>query len=371
MNPYFSKKTTNVLKGIALILMFCNHFFTYPDWWVNEDLFPWWKRNFYLFSEPFMTCVAIFAFITGYLFFFGDKKNYLYSFKKIGLLYLSYWIVYLMLIILAVCTKTHYYSSSEIIWELLGFNRQTMLFCWYILFYAATMLILPLSASIPTKKWYIDLFLATIIAPFIFRKIGNIVYYFRPNLYFSEIISYLEKWYPVILSGMICAKYNVFENVLDPLFSRIKTPYLKGIISIPICTFFVLCKRPFPYIDVSMGKIPFINAEIHFGIIMDFFYAPIVVYCLIQIITTLNLSNATNILEIVGKYSMYSWFISCIFFNVSKEVFQKFLYWPKNSFLVLIWGVALCTTLSIPISFIIDKIKVFANKIINKIITTE
>lgn len=40
-NSYFSRETTGALKGIALILMFVHHFFTFPGWITCGVEYPW------------------------------------------------------------------------------------------------------------------------------------------------------------------------------------------------------------------------------------------------------------------------------------------------------------------------------------------
>ena len=43
----------------------------------------------------------------------------------------------------------------------------------------------------------------------------------------------------------------------------------------------------------------------------------------------------------IGKYSMYMWYLHCIFFNNSQAFFKPVLYAPRVPVLVLIWGLAL------------------------------
>ncbi len=33
--PYFDKEATLIIKGIALLMMFADHFFTFPEWWID------------------------------------------------------------------------------------------------------------------------------------------------------------------------------------------------------------------------------------------------------------------------------------------------------------------------------------------------
>ena len=70
-NSYFSRETTGALKGIALILMFVHHFFTFPGWITCGVEYPWIQEFTNQFCAPTDICVCLFAFLTGYLFFFS------------------------------------------------------------------------------------------------------------------------------------------------------------------------------------------------------------------------------------------------------------------------------------------------------------
>lgn len=86
-NFVFDQRTTNILKGIAVILMFAHHFFGYPEWIAAPNQYiglpfigtPW----SYSIGKYGSICVSIFAFITGYGVYFSYKKgNYLQTVSK-------------------------------------------------------------------------------------------------------------------------------------------------------------------------------------------------------------------------------------------------------------------------------------------------
>lgn len=58
------------------------------------------------------------------------------------------------------------------------------------------------------------------------------------------------------------------------------------------------------------------------------------------------LNNCNQIIKLVlnefGKYSMEIWFLHCMFFNITKEIFQPVAFYPGNPVLVLIWVMLLC-----------------------------
>lgn len=38
IDSFIDRNTTNAIKGIALILMFIHHFFTFPDLWIDRKI---------------------------------------------------------------------------------------------------------------------------------------------------------------------------------------------------------------------------------------------------------------------------------------------------------------------------------------------
>ena len=62
--PCFDRQTSGAVKGVALILMFIHHFFTFPEWYVpalSSLAHPWFAAHF---SAPTRLCVRIFAILT-------------------------------------------------------------------------------------------------------------------------------------------------------------------------------------------------------------------------------------------------------------------------------------------------------------------
>ena len=59
--PYFDRNTTNIIKGIALIMMFIHHFYTIPGWWVEGISYPLIEKFTLYFCMPSKLCVSTFA----------------------------------------------------------------------------------------------------------------------------------------------------------------------------------------------------------------------------------------------------------------------------------------------------------------------
>ena len=78
------KKTTQMIKGIAILIMIAHHFIVYPF----SDL-PYLVT---VFGQACKICVAIYAVLSGYGYFFTKEKTIRYGFKKIWGLLQIYWI---------------------------------------------------------------------------------------------------------------------------------------------------------------------------------------------------------------------------------------------------------------------------------------
>lgn len=127
-NSYFSRETTGALKGIALILMFVHHFFTFPGWITCGVEYPWIQEFTNQFCAPTDICVCLFAFLTGYLFFFSPG-TLRYGLRKITDFLLSYWLVAVPMIAAAALLGCFTLSRNGVLAELLGVRNQVMSFC--------------------------------------------------------------------------------------------------------------------------------------------------------------------------------------------------------------------------------------------------
>lgn len=323
--PYFDKDTTAILKGIALIMMFIHHFFTFPEWWGAGISYPLLKELSPYFREPFRLCVPVFCFITGYFYFFHQDKSYRYSLKKITDILISYWCVFVPFAVIAAVCVDYQYTLSDFVKECFALHRPTMVFCWYVNFYIAFMLIMPLIQRIMSKNVHVDLIIAFILIPSAIRFADYFV---------SRSLDNLTQWFPIVLLGYICADHNLFGKIYDSKLIKNKT--LNIFVDLIVAFAVPMGRWLKPAVTVGFSKLPL------FQISMDMFYTPIFIYVLANLCKAVDFRGLKFILIQIGKYSLLMWFISCIFFNNSRSIFQPILYYPHNPILVAIWGLILC-----------------------------
>ena len=362
--PYFDQDTTAIIKGIALVMMFVHHFFTFPTWWIDGIAYPFLEDIAPYFCQPLKLCVSIFCFLTGYFYYYSTDKTYSYSARKITDIFIYYWTVLFLFAFLAI-VKVHYvYTPISFLKEMFALERPTMRFCWYVYFYYLIMLILPLLTKLMSKSIYFDFFYSVILIPSLIWGINQIVTDYIGNALIGGMLESLLSWFPTVLVGFVFARYGLLDRMAD-YNSRI---YLSKKIAILLWIIGALCapmgRYVLPSFTLNFGVLPIIHHPISISILLDFVYAPIFIYCLVNLCINIRLYYTQFILKQIGKYSLLMWFVSCIFYNNSKLFFQPILYWPRNPVLVLVWGLWICYSVSVILNIGLSIIIKQKNKII-------
>ena len=108
----FGKRETQILKGIAIILMVCNHLFPIPEWIFPEnqfmDLYIGSKGLAAYFGGFAKICVSIFAMLSGIGFYhtynkYGKKYGYIHNLKKLLPFFVTYWTCLILVYLPIIC----------------------------------------------------------------------------------------------------------------------------------------------------------------------------------------------------------------------------------------------------------------------------
>ena len=337
---FIHRSDTNIIKGIAIIMMLIHHFFTIPNWWISSVSEYYSGNHFDWFENSFKLCVPLFAFLTGYFYWYAKNKNYRYSLRKITDIWVNYLIVWIIILIVCTLLGKNNLTLVDIITETFALSQKMMVFCWYVFFYIGTMMLLPLFYKLLKKNIFIP-FIISITIP---RLITFMIFHFEINE-FNIIAEYAEFFYylPAVIMGMIVAKYNVFERI----YYRINSWHL--------------------IIKIILSSLCLILSFIlrRYTIFLDFIFAPMFIFGLENIIRIIKNRSAFYPVSILGKYSLLIWFIHCIFFNQCKDITQPILYFPRNPVLVTIWGLMICLGIAFLINIPISNIIKLKNKIIS------
>lgn len=346
-NNFIEKDATNVIKGVALIFMFIHHFFTFPQWYIDGISYPYLLEFAQWAQAPTKICVPIFAFLTGYFYYYTKNKTMRYSIKKSTDVWLNYLIVFAILLIPAVLLGVYDFSAKNLILELLGAKLPTMFFCWYVAFYIISMLVLPLYAKLSEKYPAFTFVLFTLLTVTIYIIMDMVL--FGSAREFMQIIESLV-WFPCIALGFIFAQYGIFYQFMNLI--NTKNRLLNTLIGFAFIIF-ALYSRVFCIDAMTLHRL----------IISEPVSAVFFIFGIMVIYHNTNHKAIYKPLSIIGKYSLTMWFVSCIFFNQCKAFTQPILYLPKDPLLVTVWGLLLCLFASVIIQIPTNLLVKLKNKV--------
>lgn len=342
------KKDSQIVKGAAIVLMlFYNLFGT-----VGSDIefeltgIPGSENIFYAIAKAGHVCVPLFIFVTAYGFCikekglaFDSKKYAVNSLKRCFKLLQDFW--YIFAISLAVPYIFGLEYNIETAWgtgkldRILGIIGNVLgiptwmestwynASWWYITFAMALIFLIPVLRMVVKKLGpFPSLFLSVfLIKTFMF----NVVY------------DNISRYCFIILWGIICAEYDIFER-LGEFFGARKGS--KPVVAILL--FFMLFAGIF------------IRNRLEQTYLAETFIALIII--LLVWIFVKNIPVINKILETLGDNSRYMWWIHCF---ITVYWFRSEIYSFKN-----VWVILLLTVLiSFGIAFLLKKVKLFFSRI--------
>lgn len=346
-----SKNTTNLIKGVAILLMLIHHFLGFPNWLVDGVNYPDFKilgENLNVWIRySTKICVALFAFITGYAYFIRNNQTLKYGIKKIINFLERYWfILFIIFIPIVLIIGQKEINLKIIILNLFATEADEGIinFAWYVFFYIFAMITLPLLKRISNNNFWHDLIV--MVGFCVFAR--NLLV--KADFKYDFIIDDLRTcfyWMPTVIIGWLVAKYNLLSKIHKVFKGSNKLVYL-------FLVFLILGAR------LKWHEAITIN--------LDIIHAPLIVYFLSCLLENAN-NILTNILKFFSANSTNLWFIHNIFFSTyTKEVFQPFVYISSNPIIVVLWGIIICLPFSIIINYLFKlKDKVKANIVNNNV----
>lgn len=350
MRIFFSRKETNIIKGIGILLIFLHHFFTFPGWYINGIAYPSLANIAEHFTAPFKIPTAVFAFFTGYFYFFNTKKNYKYTFSKLLKIYTVYWIIFIPFYVAALVLHTATFTPGNFLLQALALSKETIYFNWYVFFYGFSMLLLPFMAKFIYKRLW-SLIIVGIIVPVIVCALDLAIV---PNIYIGTAASYFMGFFPCVTIGFLFGQKGWFEKI-DDFFRKKKLVPVLIILSIVGIVLSMIGRNFLPHIGYTLN-IESIDFVATFDLTMDIIYAPLFIFSLTELIRLIPDKKFFNVctapFEQMGLYTLEMWLFSSVFFGNLKEYLQPVLYFPRKAPLVLIWGCILCYVVALGIRFL-------------------
>lgn len=336
-DSYFDRKTSSALKGIALILMFVHHFFTFPEWITCGVEYPWQQAFADQLCAPTDICVSLFAFLTGYFYVFS-RGTIRYSLRKITDFLISYWMAAIPMIALAAWSGCYTLSKSGVVCELLGLNSTVMSFCWYVYFFCIIMLALPLLTRRDSHSPVMDVLLLLVLP----TAALNIWYALESRPLVGAVVWNLRQWWPCVAVGYLFGKYGLFEKWLDTFLQRGEKSGFAVRVVLPALMVWAAFRGRYYIGALNFGSVTFRSGDYTLMLTSDILNAPLFLYGAANLLMLCPNGFLFRILEKIGEHSMLMWFYHCIFFNCCRQFTQIVLYFPKNPVLVLLNGLILC-----------------------------
>lgn len=333
----FDKEKTQLLKGIALIMMIIHHSST-PIYWAEEESSLFQLLEHLVLSTKM--CVYIFAFLVGYGFYCSKNKTIQYSCKRIFLVLIPFWTMLACMFIPAAYfsnnldTALKYNENDwviELIYNMFGLSESLNWYSWFVGFYCISILMMPfLYKSMEKYKYaWIIIILGYYIAAAGIHTIPE-----WNKIPFTNILFTTCRLIPLIIVGYMCGVWN--RKGIIPQWFEGKNKLLLSLIAIII----IMLINAFRY-PVA-------------GFCIQAFYTPILIFAIIGIFNSYEVKWLNKVLIKVGNLSMYMWFFHAIFFTETVNLYTKHLVFePINNYFYTLIMTLLLTYVG---SYIIQKI---------------
>lgn len=342
LNDKFDSKVVCALKGIAIILMVCNHLYPIPEWIFPSNqyislqigaktLASYWGG----FSK---ICVAIFAFLSGIGMYYTYKKKksieggYKYNLNKLRGFLTTYWLI-LILFYLPIMSISGVlqFKISDFILNLFAIRTSYIRIAWYVRYYIVLVVSFPIYMLALKNKSYnaigitirvvLLLALGVVKVGLSFLESGSVI---------LEMLREYVDYTPIVLLGYYFGEVNAYER----FFAKVKKIRLLNNLFAEMLVFAFIFLARGAVKDIVLFK-------------ADILYAPVIVYISWRFIVRCC-GLCYELMSLLGKYSLEIWFLHAIFFIGSESV-QKIAYWPKYSVLILPW--TLCILLPVAAMF--------------------
>lgn len=330
---FLTKERVKVLKGVGILMMVTLHLFGFPSWLKSGNeyipILKFYNLEFVIAKFCGMV-VGFYLFLSGYGLeksYHDRSTNYKECLNRILSLYKEYLIVFIPFTMIGyIFYNLRFNGLLDLFYNVSALKPSTNVFVWFIRLYVQFLLLFPIIKKILDSK---NRKIAYFIPIFIY--IGTVLnagfFYFFPSLkwfretFYYELLYSFGSWQLLFCLGYLFSKDNIYERVLKILNKKVNLQYL-GIFGVLISFLLRESAR-----NIGGGVILF-----------DIFMVDQIVVPWFIFFITLFLDNFKFLREIffrLGKYSTTIWLIHCYFIL---DYFQKVIYYPKLSILVLIWS---------------------------------
>jgi len=360
-NYEFTKLHTQIAKGVAVTLMMIHHLFAFPERIQNVTYIPmlhFWKFGVnqntsmeYFLGNFANICVAMYIFLSGYGLYKSSlkKENFTIndSIKKMMKFLTNYWVVLILFVPIGLIffrgDNGYHLSIVEFMANFFTLSSSYNYEWWFVRLYIELLLLFPLIKRMLTGglvSSFAKSFGIYILAMVVVVLDIPLVESFRGNFIYEDIMDILF-WQMTFCMGFIAAKFNLF-NYITGQIARMKLD--KKIFYIIIILVIIYSRIELSFICAIIGK-----GNARYG---DFILAPTFILVCTNLIHGLK---GENIILVLGKNSTNIWLTHTFF---CYYYFQKIVFLPKLSILILIWLATLSLISSTLVNYVIKSSEV-------------
>ncbi len=332
-NAVFSKEDTLVIKGMAILLMFCHHLFAFPDRIAEGNSYQ------YLFLIGEMTmesclgsagklCVALFLFLGGYGTWLGCRKTdrlYRAVFSKIRKLYIVYWQVFVIFIPICIWRGLEHIvlTPEAFVGNFLGLKCSYNGEWWFFLSYVELLLLFPLLRRLSDRfsSWAAELAAAAgwmLVALYVLPGVSKLPWAqgIADSFLYKELII-TSPLLPVFWMGCMFAKHD--------FLGKGKAFFAGKLLAVPLGILGVLLALVLRYF--------------HWFGVLDFLLAPLFTLAMTVLLNNPVGNCLRKGLILIGKESTICWLTHSFY---CYQLCQKFVFAPRYSLLIVALLLVMC-----------------------------
>jgi peptidoglycan/LPS O-acetylase OafA/YrhL len=335
----YSKETSKMMAGIAIVTMITGHLFRFNGWLCDDVA---WHSFFggigdeivWIFSREL--AVVFFSFTSGYVLYANPKaySSLKSRFMRLVHFLISYWVTLALFLIIGLFNNDTMPTLSQLALNMFGLHTGPLQwvnvpFAWYVTYYIEFVLLVPVLIWAYKSRGKIKDTIVTICIAWVTLFVIPVI---TEKFHLGVMEAILGSLHPLITSclGVVFAKYCILDKA--HLF-WVKFQ-IWGIIMIIVCIY------------LSCHTIA------HFGLIsgLEYVLKIVLISLFLEILIRLKSIRIKRILMMLGKYSLYLWFLHGIFFT-GKNFLQRELYSLSDPMLILI----VCIVSLLPIAYVLNK----------------
>ena len=296
-------------------------------------------------------CVAIWAFLSGVGAYYSYKNDIMRAYKNNILRLINLLIQYALILavvfvpVIALCKPSFTGEPYTInLWHFVcnvfGCDAEYDKAAWYMRFYIMFVLSFPVIVAVKSRIgndfiFYGTVFLFFLFVPKLFFIIHNDMMLGTVSL--KQALGEYCNYILIVIVGYMVAEYRMFERFQKMLSVKVN-------IVVSMC-----------FLVIAMALRSY-SKTIHLGVVgiyTDILITPFVVYSFFVYFQFVG-DNIRHLFIYIGKTSMVVWLVHWIF-NVGVPQIQAVAYFPKLSYLVILWVLMMCLGFNHIFSYIVRK----------------